>query len=951
MSRQLRNPLKSNLEPATPEVKKFSSSPKKKTDDSIADDVRKIKESMKKEPKAKKSREVVKTPVTSRTSRSAKKEVKEVKEEVVKVVEEKPKPKPVVNELKKELLADWSDDDDGDVTMEKVEGEFLYILLSNQLQNLFFHSAVELPPPPKPTPSPEKVGESSRSIRNIPKKQRVSEVYIQPEPVKVEQPKEPTPPPQQPSPEVSKKPSQKAGSKRKHEKVIEPEPKKSEEATDDSLLMATADLLNETEVPKVENAQLPSSTFHKSNDIDKRNLPPKERNKRIFRANNNGTSKDEESTTTVTSPIQNELMLPHKKKQSSRLLTAEKILPVTPEARKKRNVSGMEVETNSNEPTIFIEPVKLQSPLRDTAVEEVSKSKVPSESTSASPRRGQKRRNSKDSHQASLEDAEACSEPKKIHKSDSELPPRSIVACATETICITSKGQLSVARRDSLVTTQANTVMVTSQVIITEATRQPIVSSAPSTETILTPKLQIAPTIKIPKNALKFPAEKLVEMKKQGLVTVGIDKKNKLTEKGKQIFKDIQKTAEAANESNEIAVTPAPELEQTKTPELVEAAVAPQKDVEPENVETKSIVEETKVEETKVEETKVEETKVEEKEIEEKKVEEVQEEKTEPIEPNESPAPKEDKDIVDESTNNNDVEKESITNDSLKDLPEETIVQDPVENGKEVEADSTDDANNGGAGLIALQAETFGGPPNCFYLCRQVDDRYEPVDNQILVLNAQNALVPYEEDNATDDSLAPADVSTENLTGYPQLSPNSNIIINTPNGQKIELNHFTILALQEQADENGIASIELSGEQLELNINGILEAISQQQEANESEAALIPGALLIDGDSALILDTSDIPPVEIHHTATQVSETLSKPIMSTTVAPEISSVAAKATISETVSKNLNIEDSLATIGVTTSQPTRVPKCLELPITVTNPTIAGKLEKFQKQTFC
>jgi hypothetical protein len=948
LARQLKNPLKTNLELATPEVKKFSSSHKKKTDDSIADDVRKIKESMKKEPKAKKSREVVKTPVTSRTSRSAKKEVKEVKEEEVVKVEEKPKPKPIVNELKKELLADWSDDEEVDITTEKVEGELFHTFYSGiNNKRISFNLVVELPPPPKPTTSPEKLGESSRSIRNIPKKQRVSEVYIQPEPVKVEQPKEPTPPPQQPSPDVSKKPSQKVGSKRKHEKVTEPEPKISEETTDDSLLMATADLLNETEVPKVENAQLPSSTFHKSNDIDKRNLPPKERNKRIFRANNNGTSKDEEPTTTITSPIQNELMLPHKKKQSSRLLTAEKTLPVTPEARKKRNVSGMEVETNSNEPTIFIEPVKLQSPLRDTAVEEVSKSKVPSESTSAAPRRGQKRRSSNDSHQVSLEDAEACSEPKKIHKSDSEMPPRSIVACATETICITSKGQLSVARRDSLVTTQANTVMVTSQVIITEATRQPIVSSAPSTETILTPKLQIAPTIKIPKNALKFPAEKLVEMKKQGLVTVGIDKKNKLTEKGKQIFKDIQKTAEAANESNEIAVTTAPELEQTKTPELVEAAIVSQKDVimaEPENVKTKSIavVEETKVEEKRAEVKNVEDEKVDEKIIEEKEVEEVQEEKTEPAELNESPAPKEDKDIVDESTNNNDVEKESITTDSSKDLPEETIVQDPLENGKEVEADSTDDANNGGAGLIALQAETFGGPPNCFYLCRQVDDRYEPVDNQILVLNAQNALVPYEEDIVTDDSLAPADVSTENLTGYPQLSPNSNIIINTPNGQKIELNHFTILALQEQADENGIASIELSGEQLELNINGILEAISQQQEANESEAALIPGALLIDGDSALILDTSDIPPVEIHHTATQVSETLSKPIMSTTVAPEISSVSTKATISETVSKNLNIEDSLATIGVTTSQPTRVPKCLELPITVTNPTIAGKL---------
>jgi len=94
--------------------------------------------------------------------------------------------------------------------------------------------------------------------------------------------------------------------------------------------------------------------------------------------------------------------------------------------------------------------------------------------------------------------------------------------------------------------------------------------------------------------------------------------------------------------------------------------------------------------------------------------------------------------------------------------------------------------------------------------------------------------------------------------------------------------------------------------------------------------------MLIDSD-ALILDTTDLP-VEVHHSATQVSETLTKPIMSTTVAPEIP---AKVAIAETIaSKNLNIEDSLATIGVTT-QPARanVPKSLELPITITNPTIA------------
>lgn len=46
--------------------------------------------------------------------------------------------------------------------------------------------------------------------------------------------------------------------------------------------------------------------------------------------------------------------------------------------------------------------------------------------------------------------------------------------------------------------------------------------------------------------------------------------------------------------------------------------------------------------------------------------------------------------------------------------------------------------------LIAIEADHFGGPPNSFFLCRQIDDddHYEPINNQILVLNAQNELVP-----------------------------------------------------------------------------------------------------------------------------------------------------------------------------------------------------------------
>lgn len=792
--------------------------------------------------------------------------------------------------------------------------------------------------------------------------------------MKVEQPKEEVqePPAIEPiddvlPPEVEKK--MQRASKRKSA-VSEPEPKKIHEETDESLLMATADLLNDTEVPKLEKAAHVPSTFHKSNVIYN-TMPPKQRSKRIFRArisrdsppetsdnfsktDNNGSMIKAEPLIVAT--IQNELMLPHKKKQSSRLITTDKPPLVRetrnvretiqespaaePRTRKKRKSTDVNIETkspdhhqfdnevNSHEPPRAEKQEGVQSPLRDAldTSNDVISSETAASATSNSIsilRRGQKRRNSKDSKDLA-NDSETGSEPKKFHKSEAGTQPKTIVASASEAICISSKGQLSVERRESVVTTAANTAVVTSQVIITEATLQPIVSTAPCSETVTSPKPQISMTVKIPlKNALMFPPEELLEMKKQGLVTVGIDKKNKLTEKGKQMFKKVkEKTAEDAIEQKEKS-----EPEQIKHAELPSTEARKKSSDEVDTV-IKEPVE--KIEEVKVapsNETKAQEKQL---DVQESLITESNGDPTTDVE-------------VNVSTNNNVIEKETIVADAQqpKENQEEPVLQEPTENGKDVEAEvgvPADDPNSGGAGLIALQAENFGGPPNCFYLCRQIEDRYEPVDNQILVLNAQNALVPYEGDIVSEDSLALTEVITENLAGYPQLSPNSNIIINTPNGQKIELSHFAIASLQEQADENGIATIEWHGEQLELNINEILEAISTQQEANESEA-LVPGAMLIDGDGALILDASDLP--EVHHSATQVSETLTKPIMSTTVAPEIP---VKATIAETIAtKNLNIEDSLATIGVTT-QPARanVPKSLELPITITNPTIAGKI---------
>lgn len=132
--------LKNNLDPSpTIEVKKpvTTKSPAKKApvaDDSIADDVRKIKESMKPKPVAKKvAKEQVKATATPGRPRTVKKEV--VKEPVVVKVEEKPKP---VNELKNELLADWMDDDDEIEKPPKIEGKFLHHHNFNKYSIIFF---------------------------------------------------------------------------------------------------------------------------------------------------------------------------------------------------------------------------------------------------------------------------------------------------------------------------------------------------------------------------------------------------------------------------------------------------------------------------------------------------------------------------------------------------------------------------------------------------------------------------------------------------------------------------------------------------------------------------------------------------------------------------------------------------------------------------------------------
>lgn len=119
--------------------KSFTKSPAKKSipEDTIADDVRKIKESMKVEEKktTKKTREsTISTPANPATSSAGRGRYarKEDKKSTVVVVETEKKKKipdtkvetsPAVNTLKNEILADWSDEEDDDLSSAKKQVE------------------------------------------------------------------------------------------------------------------------------------------------------------------------------------------------------------------------------------------------------------------------------------------------------------------------------------------------------------------------------------------------------------------------------------------------------------------------------------------------------------------------------------------------------------------------------------------------------------------------------------------------------------------------------------------------------------------------------------------------------------------------------------------------------------------------------------------------------------
>ena len=254
-------------------------------------------------------------------------------------------------------------------------------------------------------------------------------------------------------------------------------------------------------------------------------------------------------------------------------------------------------------------------------------------------------------------------------------------------------------------------------------------------------------------------------------------------------------------------------------------------------------------------------------------------------------------------------------------------------------------------GYVALNADNFGGPSNCFFLCiRDEHGKYAPVNNELLVLDESNALVPYQGEIVTNEDAGDNQSTNENQVMLPQLTPDASYEILTADGEKIVLNCQTILSILQAADATGTAQIMVEDSAIELNINDILEAIRQQQENAEIEAeSLISNGLIMDTDGSLIIDgamagnsiaLASPTPLDFPITTAQVSETWARPtIMSTVVSPETTNVTKASGCETATTKSLNIDDSLASIGLGIKH--NVPKS-ELPLTITNPAIAGKI---------
>lgn len=101
--------------------------------------------------------------------------------------------------------------------------------------------------------------------------------------------------------------------------------------------------------------------------------------------------------------------------------------------------------------------------------------------------------------------------------------------------------------------------------------------------------------------------------------------------------------------------------------------------------------------------------------------------------------------------------------------------------------------------ILAVPAESFGGPSNAFYLCTAGEDNnLTPINNEALYLDASNQLVPVAP--AGDDK---EQIEVEGAGGSAAATEVSNqsIILNTGDGQQIILDQQALMALASQGGD------------------------------------------------------------------------------------------------------------------------------------------------------
>lgn len=227
-------------------------------------------------------------------------------------------------------------------------------------------------------------------------------------------------------------------------------------------------------------------------------------------------------------------------------------------------------------------------------------------------------------------------------------------------------------------------------------------------------------------------------------------------------------------------------------------------------------------------------------------------------------------------------------------------------------------------------ASTFGGPPESFYLCTiNSDGNAEPINHDPLYWN-NGSLLPLLPEGQIEIIDEPIIEET--------VSDSQSFILKTESGDEIVLNYDTLMAIA--AGESPPLLTE-DGQQLILQgaAQDILSALREQNVLQQQEldgnhdilaAALADTNVLHQENRDILLGNPIIQAATI-----ETDTVLHQPIMSTLENPTNSQL-----IISPMLKNL--DESLAVIGVTSHS--NIPASLELPITITNPSIASKINQ-------